>query len=574
MLRYGIAGLALAVGIAAAAAQDMKSPRIAPTHVDWDAVAVELDALDLPKPVVVPEVMAKLNRDTGERFANIAASPVPVLLPFDTVAFLRDRAAASDPAAASAKAPADDYLSGFNAVSFFYPGPAGYDAVVIARAQEMRELGIGFSDPIYIHIGGSALVYQLDEPRGVIGWPVHGLDEFSGIRRTFLENYVRYTFVRYGVPYVVAIECSDGRLRFRKMSCRDADKVAIRFLKSLRIAGGTPQTQPEAIAADTTDRPAEQSSVFTYHSPGDLLPGTGFKRNGGVADYTVYSKIRFPLADAPAFANSQSFMNWGDCDATGRSGAGFLDGVRAYRCRVNGQMLVLDESAADNYSYPWRDNFCEHRSFYVGQCPAGRGHQGQDIRPASCKQRIEGANRCEPYRHDVVAVRDGAVLRASSQEALYIVANSSNERVRFRYLHMFPKQFNADGMVSGRLVHEGEVIGKVGNFFRRERATTYHMHFDMQVPTKYGWVFVNPYMTLVAAYERLIRGRGQEIRDEANREDVPTASIKQPLTPAPPPPDVAAAKPTETDIKSPPEATHSEIRRETPGQTPSIHESL
>src|SRR5262249_41884938 len=111
MLRYGIAGLALAVGIAAAAAQDMKSPRIAPTHVDWDAVAVELDALDLPKPVVVPEVMAKLNRATGERFANIAASPVPVLLPFDTAAFLRDRAAPSDPSPASPHPPTPTPLS-------------------------------------------------------------------------------------------------------------------------------------------------------------------------------------------------------------------------------------------------------------------------------------------------------------------------------------------------------------------------------------------------------------------------------------------------------------------------------
>ena len=114
----------------------------------------------------------------------------------------------------------------------------------------------------------------------------------------------------------------------------------------------------------------------------------------------------------------------------------------------------------------------------------------------------------------MVAVRDGAVLRAPRQEALYIVVNAPNERIRFRYLHMQPKQFDADGMVSGRLVREGEVIGKVGNFFKRERATTYHLHFDVQVPTKYGWVFVNPYMTLVAAYERLIRGRGQEISDE------------------------------------------------------------
>src|SRR5262245_24122547 len=528
MLRFAIASLALAVGVAAAAAQDIKSPRIAPTRVAWDARAVELGTLDPAQPaVVVPDAMARLNGATGERFANIAASPVPVLLPFDTAAFLRDRTAVPEAAGASANGPADNYLFGFDSVPFFYPGPAGYEAVIVARAQDRRELGISFSDTIYIHIGGSALLYEVDEPTGMIGWPVHDLDEIPGIRRIFLENYVRYTFVRYGVPYVVAIECSDGALRFRKMSCRDASKVAVRFLKALRIAGGTPQAPPEAMTADTIDRPAAQSTVFTYRSPGDILAGTGFRRKGGVADYTVYSKIRFPLADAPAFANSQSFMNWGDCDATGRSGAGFLDGVRAYRCRVNGQMRVLDESAADNYSYPWRDNFSEHRSFYVGQCPAGRGHQGQDIRPASCKQRIQGANRCEPYQHDIVAVRDGAVLRAPSQDALYIVANSSNERVRFGYLHMLPRQFNADGMVSGRLVHEGEVIGKVGNFFRRERATTYHLHFDMQVPTKYGWVFVNPYMTLVTAYERLIRGRGQEIKEQDAREDSPTASIPE-----------------------------------------------
>jgi hypothetical protein len=562
MLRFGIAGLALAAGVIAAAAQDMKSPRIAPTHVDWDAVAIELRAIEPQEPFVLPELMAKLNRATSERFANIAASPVPVLLPFDTADFLRDRAAASNAAAADANAPADNYLFGFNSVPFFYPGPAGYDAVVVARAQDMHELGIRFSDPVYVHIGGSAFLYELDEPKGMIGWPVHGLDEIAGIRRIYLESYVRYTFVRYGVPYVVAIECSDGAARFRKMSCRDADKVAVRLIKALHVVGGTPQAQPEALTADTIDRPSEQSSVFTYHSPGNLLPGTGFRRNSGVADYTVYSKIRFPLADAPAFANSQSFMNWGDCDATGRSGLGFLDGVRAYRCRVNGQRLILDESAADNYSYPWRDNFCEHRYFYVGQCPGGLGHQGQDIRPASCKQRIQGANRCEPYQHDVVAVRDGAVLRAPSQEALQIVVNAPNERVRFRYLHMLPRQFNADGMVSGRLVHEGEVIGKVGNFFRRERATTYHLHFDMQVPTKYGWVLVNPYMTLIAGYERLIRGRGQEIRDEENRKDVPTASIKQSPATAPTPPDATAAKTTETAVKSLPEATDSGIKRD------------
>jgi hypothetical protein len=33
----------------------------------------------------------------------------------------------------------------------------------------------------------------------------------------------------------------------------------------------------------------------------------------------------------------------------------------------------------------------------------------------------------------------------------------------------------------------------------------------VQVPTKYGWVFVNPYMSLVAAYERAIQARGREL---------------------------------------------------------------
>ena len=159
--------------------------------------------------------------------------------------------------------------------------------------------------------------------------------------------------------------------------------------------------------------------------------------HAGRADYTVYSKIRFPLAEAPAFANSQSFNHWGDCDQTGRVSLGALGKTALYRCRVNDLLLIADESV--NYAYPWRDNFCEHRYFFVGDCPGGLGHQGQDIRPSSCTQRIEGANRCEPYQHDVVAARDGIVLRAPGEIALYIVTNTANERVRFRYLHMSPE---------------------------------------------------------------------------------------------------------------------------------------
>ena len=112
------------------------------------------------------------------------------------------------------------------------------------------------------------------------------------------------------------------------------------------------------------------------------------------------------------------------------------------------------------------------------------------------------------------------MLRAPGQEALYIVVNAANERIRLRYLHMSPQQFDANGMVSGRFVREGEVIGKVGNFFQARARHDLSPSFRHAGADKYGWVFVNPYMTLVAAYERLIRGRGEEIKEPEIRENI------------------------------------------------------
>jgi hypothetical protein len=108
-------------------------------------------------------------------------------------------------------------------------------------------------------------------------------------------------------------------------------------------------------------------------------------------------------------------------------------------------------------------------------------------------------------------VRSGAVLRSPKQEAVYIVVNNANEHIRFRYLHMEPRKMDEDNLLSWRYVREGEVIGQVSTYSKKENGTTYHLHFDIQVPTKYGWVFVNPYMTLVVAYERLIGARGTEL---------------------------------------------------------------
>jgi len=490
-----------------AAAEQMKSPRLSSAAVDWNAVRATLGGLEplkAPGGASAADALVQLNTATAAIFPSVAASPVPVLLPFDAPAYLHD-------VAQGAAGEAGKYLSGFDATMLFFPGPSGYDAVASLKPGAAPDLKLTYARPVHVQISGSALIYELDGSVAPDVAPVPQFDaDFPGIRRVLMESHVRYTFVRYGVPYFVTIECFDGAGSARRLSCREADKVAARFLKSLNVVGGTPHAEEAGPAPQAVAQPERISPDFTYFAPGDILPGTGRRGRGGREDFTVYADVRFPMAQAPAYANSQSFMNWGNCDLTGRVRLG---GRRseAYRCRVNDRLLVDDESK--NYAYPWRDNFCEHRDYYVGQCPAGLGHQGQDIRPGKCLEHVEGAGRCAPYQQDVVAVSDGVIVRSPGDRALYLVIDKPGVHIRFRYLHMNPQMLDAAGMVSGRHVVEGEVLGAVGNYSREAGGTSYHLHFDAQVPTRDGWVFVNPYMTLVASYQRLIGARGRVVND-------------------------------------------------------------
>jgi hypothetical protein len=535
----------------------MKSPRVSSEDVDWAAVRTALSDLS---PLLVEDhpdgtkvgALARLNEATQSAFPNIAASPIPVLLPFDTAAYMKDKAANKGAAPDRSK-----YFSGFTASNvFFFPGPAGYDASILLQPQDSGSLQFGKA--IDAQISASSVIYELDAPSMPEGSPIPELEaQFPGIRRLMLENHLRYTFVRFGVPYVVTLMCTEGR-RDRRLSCRDADKVGIQFLKSLNIVGGAPQHEPAKVAVQTIDRPEKTSPDFTYYAPGDLLPGTGMHNQAGRTDTTVFAKIRFPMADAPSYVNSQVFMNWGECDFTGRVATGGSGKDATYHCKVNSIPLTRDESK--NYAYPWRDNFCEHRYFAVSQCPAGLGHQGEDIRPGSCLLRSPDADRCEPYQHNIVAVRDGLVLRDPGDQALYLVVNAPGEHIRFRYLHMDPHLLDAAGMVSGRALAAGEVIGAVDNYEDHQGGTTYHLHFDVQVPTREGWLFVNPYMTLVAAYERLIGERGTVVNDGMFASASATAA-------APPVDGQPAASPNNSAAPSAPNSTGA-VASNAPGPIP------
>ena len=324
-------------------------------------------------------------------------------MPFDVEGFAKDQADGKAEAATS-----DKYFGKFHPTKFFLPGPAGYDATFTMDPGD-APLATRYGKPIVIEITGAAFIYDLDGPDHQEVFPPSKELEalFPGMKRILREAHVRYVFQRYGVPYVLSIQCYDQRAKRGILTCKQADPIAEQFLKQLKIAGGAPAklSQPKF----DLSRPAAQSD-FTYYGPGDLIENTGWHKLPGRTDYHVYARMRFPIAYAPAYVKSQSFMPWGDCYHTGTVGRTGKKGAH-YHCKLNDKPLVFDESAAENFTYPWRDNFCELRDFLVGQCPGGYGHQGEDIRPGNCVLNNAEADRCVPYQHDIAAVEDGIIRR-------------------------------------------------------------------------------------------------------------------------------------------------------------------
>jgi len=203
---------------------------------------------------------------------------------------------------------------------------------------------------------------------------------------------------------------------------------------------------------------AALAAPFSYLPPGDLIPGSG----QGRVDNKVYAPgMRFPIEAGPAFANSQV---WG---AGGSQGPG------------GGQCDTI------NYDYPWRDNYCETRQWDMPLCPAGTGHQGQDIRPSTCQKDV----------HWTVAAVDGTITSIGS----YSVYLTAADGTRYDYLHMSQVQVSV-----GQKVTRGQRIGKVSNEFGGT-PTTIHLHFNLrQNIAGIGSVYVPPYLSLIEAYQALI----------------------------------------------------------------------
>lgn len=212
-------------------------------------------------------------------------------------------------------------------------------------------------------------------------------------------------------------------------------------------------------------QPTDQAA--TFDPPGTLEQGSGT----GFKDATVYfPNMRFPLEKYPAFANSQVYRKGGGNSPKPGS-----------------------QCDAENYSYPWRDNYCESRGYAVPMCPAGKGHQGQDIRPATCKANL----------HWAVAVENGVI----AQIGTYSVTLQSADGTLYRYLHLSMKDLAVKELDK---VKRGERIGRVSNDFNGT-PTTIHLHFDIkdtvQIKNHQVSTYLPPYTSLVKAYKQLLDGK-------------------------------------------------------------------
>lgn len=235
---------------------------------------------------------------------------------------------------------------------------------------------------------------------------------------------------------------------------------------------------PDDEPVDEPDEPPVltdgDGNVFSFLPVGDLLPNSG----PGFTDETVYrTAIAFPAED-PVYLNSQVYRFGG--------GQGAVNGMNGAQCD------------ARNYEYPWQDTFCEKRDRNQPLCPGG-GHEGLDIRPHTCTKNT----------HWAVAVEDARVIDVRR----HWVTLQTDDGTIYNYLHLNMGEL---AVSLGQTVLKGDRIGKISNdFFKSDGSsvpTTTHLHFEMyenyvaDPGDEPLFTKVNPYMTLISAYERKLRG--------------------------------------------------------------------
>jgi murein DD-endopeptidase MepM/ murein hydrolase activator NlpD len=301
---------------------------------------------------------------------------------------------------------------------------------------------------------------------------------------------------------------------------------------TLPPAPATPAPEPPGAPANTNEpgkvvSPPAADPGFRYHPPGLLAARDASAQRGRSDDRKVYAPhIVFPIRlEASRFATMNSQI-WG-YGGGGYNGVGEAGGT---------------ECDPRNYDpMQQRDNFCEVRGWNMPLCPSGEGHQGQDIRPPSCKDNV----------WDVVAVVDGIITLVTPNTTVKL---KGNDGTVYEYLHMHP---NSIRVTEGSKVKQGDVVGRVSKYMSGTRSTTYHLHFNVrqriQVGNKVLEVYVPPYASLIAAYRRS-KGLDAGVDAAGNLAADPVleiGAVAQAPPPAPSPPPTTPAEPAPAPSPAP-----------------------
>lgn len=313
------------------------------------------------------------------------------------------------------------------------------------------------------------------------------------------ETSTDLSFSLFGAGYVVSVICDEPRRDPRCAGDDYAKFVAASLGLLNRPPASLPATPgkvltpparapespppkriPAAYSEDLSseDLYDDNGDAFSYLPVGDLLPESG----PGYVDENIYrSDIAFPV-EGRAYLNSQVYRHGGYY--------GSVNGMDGGQCH------------AENYQYPWQDTFCETRSRSQDLCPDG-GHEGLDIRPATC----------EKSAHWAVATEDARVTDVQR----HWVTLQTGDGTIYNYLHL---NMSALEVAEGDTVQKGDRIGLISNDYYKSDgtsvATTIHLHFEMyenyvaEEDDDPLFTKVNPYTTMTNAYEERLRAADEE----------------------------------------------------------------
>ncbi len=312
------------------------------------------------------------------------------------------------------------------------------------------------------------------------------------------------------VPLLCATHAEAGKLFQPLWQAQGRDKTLERCDAGDMGAGTTPRVRPIActfatprgsfgtappgplppvtVTEDPSKKPTQPvpegtptTGGFAYYPPGELVAQD--KGRGRTGDRKVYLpgiiyplKLQSGLEMAPpgrhAHMNSQI---WG-YGGGGWNGHGAAGGSECDRRNYNPMIQ--------------RDTFCEVRSWDMPLCPAGQGHQGQDIRPPAC----------DDDKWDAVAMVDGIITQVTSNTTVRLKGGDGTE---YYYLHMHPDSITVE---EGAVVKQGQVLGRISNFMNGGRETTHHLHLQVKQSISVGGsvqrVYVPVFASLIAAYRR------------------------------------------------------------------------